>query len=49
MIAVFPVEVVSSRNASSSVKFSVAEAQGYPKFSFEKLENAVKRKTRNGF
>lgn len=47
MIAVFPIDVVSSRNASSSVKFSVAEAQGYSKLSFEELENEVKRKNMN--
>lgn len=49
MIAVFPIDVVSSRNASSGVEFSVAEAQGYSKRSLEKLENAVKRKAGSEF
>jgi len=44
MIAVFPINVISSRNASSSVKFSVAEAQGYSKHNLENLEDEVKRK-----
>jgi hypothetical protein len=26
------------------VKFNIAETKGYPKHSFERLENAVKRK-----
>jgi hypothetical protein len=43
-IVTFPINVVSSRNASSSMTFCVAEAPGYPKYSFERLKNAVKRR-----
>jgi hypothetical protein len=44
MIAIFPVNVVSSRNVSSGMKFNVS--QRYPKYSFEKLKNAVEKKIR---
>jgi hypothetical protein len=43
-IVTFPINVVSSRNASSSMTFCVAEAPGYRKYSFERLKNAVKRR-----
>lgn len=46
MIATFPINVVSSRNASSSTKFSIATVRGYPKYSFERLKTEVKKKIR---
>ncbi len=44
MIAVFPIDVVSSRNISANIRFSVAKAQGYTKYGYEKLKDAVDKK-----
>jgi hypothetical protein len=46
MIATFPINVVSSKSASTSVKFRASKGQGYNKYSFESLKNQVGKKFR---
>lgn len=45
--SVFPIEVVSDRRASSSLKFQVTKDRGYVKHSFEDLKNRVNGKIRD--
>ena len=47
MAAIFPIDIVSFRNVSSSLKLKVAKEQGYPKISLEKLKNKVNRKIKD--
>lgn len=47
MITTFPIEIISSRGASSIIKFSVAKGQGYTKHNFERLKKAVEMKIKS--
>jgi hypothetical protein len=44
MTAVFPVNVVSSENVFTSVKFSVEKGKWLPSYRFEWLKNEVEKK-----